>query len=736
MRRPRFVETRPRVGHLAPGHQVEQRRLAVAVAADDADPLALPDPEADLVEQDADAVGLGDLLQVEQVGRPAIRRTPRRGRRRPARWRRGRPAARPRSSAARDSSAASCVFAMPTTVGPEPESITRVAAVRLHQRRSVSASSGRRLIAACSRSLRIEAARASASPAFSAEIRPRGSPRCAPAGYVGVQPVELAVHRGRREADVARHDHPPVRPAVGNRRDQLAAPDALRAAADQGERHVAAELGGDREQVVVGGAQVPQPVERDQGRGGVGAAAGQSAGDRDALADLDVGREVEPVVRGEQPPGADGDVGLVERYVGDVDLADRLDAHAPLLGRGDAHVVVQADRLVDGVERVEAVLARTADDQGEVDLRGSADGDAHPGRGELLEVIRGPRRSARSRRGGSCSPRVIGSTPAAASARSEASAEPASPRRAGRSALRRWAKAASTTAKTCSRVDLGRRRVASGPGDQTGVDVGGRPEHVATDRSGPAYVGEPRGLDRRDAVDLRAGRRGQPVRDLRLHHHQPPLERGQQRQQVQQHRDRDVVGQVGDERGGRRTGDGGDPQRVGRHHLEAVRLRRRALRDRRREGRGQHRVDLDGHHSRGDVQQGEGQRAEAGPDLEDHVVGTDAGVAHDPAHRVGVDHEVLPALLGRAQVERGGQRTHFCRTEQSRSGGSDGRLTRMEPSRQVSRTGRRTPATRRSRPRRRGPARPRRSAAHGCSRAGRPEPPYDCQVPRLNCRPP
>ena len=46
------------------------------------------------------------------------------------------------------------------------------------------------------------------------------------------------------------------------------------------------------------------------------------------------------------------------------------------------------------------------------------------------------------------------------------------------------------------------------------------------------------------------------------------------------------------------------------------------------------------------------------------VVGPQRGVAHDPAHRVGVDDEVLPTLLGRPQVERGRQGPHVRRPEQ------------------------------------------------------------------------
>ena len=60
------------------------------------------------------------------------------------------------------------------------------------------------------------------------------------------------------------------------------------------------------------------------------------------------------------------------------------------------------------------------------------------------------------------SPRAVGSTPAARRQRSASAALPAQPASAARSVLRRWAKAASITAKTCSRVAVvtgGSRRV-------------------------------------------------------------------------------------------------------------------------------------------------------------------------------------------------------------------------------------------------------------------------------------
>jgi len=66
-------------------------------------------------------------------------------------------------------------------------------------------------------------------------------------------------------------------------------------------------------------------------------------------------------------------------------------------------------------------------------------------------------------------------------------------------------------------------------------------------------------------------------------------------------------------------------------------------------------VDLDGHHPVGDLQQGEGQRTEAGADLQCDIIGSDSGQLDDPAHGVGIGDEILAALLGRAQVQPGGE---------------------------------------------------------------------------------
>ena len=79
---------------------------------------------------------------------------------------------------------------------------------------------------------------------------------------------------------------------------------------------------------------------------------------------------------------------------------------------------------------------------------------------------------------------------------------------------------------------------------------------------------------------------------------------------------------------------------------------------------GQPRVDLDGHDAGRRRQQPQGQRAQPGPDLEDDVVGPEAGGAHDPPDRVGVVQEVLPERLGRPQVQLLGQLADRGRTQQ------------------------------------------------------------------------
>lgn len=199
------------------------------------------------------------------------------------------------------------------------------------------------------------------------------------------------------------------------------------------------------------------------------------------------------------------------------------------------------------------------------------------------------------------------------------------------------------------------RLVAADEGDQSGVDVGGGPEDVAADGAGPLDLGVPVGLHRRHAVDLVAGAGGEPVGDLGLDHDQGAVDGGERREHVQQHRHGDVVREVGDQRGGRGAGQLGDVHRVTVHQREAVGAVGHPGRDGVRQRGGQHLVDLDGGDPVGGLQQAQGQRAEARADLDHDIVGPDLGGPDDPADGVGVDDEILAALLGGADAQRGGQ---------------------------------------------------------------------------------
>ena len=141
---------------------------------------------------------------------------------------------------------------------------------------------------------------------------------------------------------------------------------------------------------------------------------------------------------------------------------------------------------------------------------------------------------------------------------------------------------------------------------------------------------------------------------------------------MHQNRHRDVVWQVCDESLRRKPSVGvgelpeRDVERVCAHHPQAalgggIRLHRG---DRAGQFCGEPVVDLDRGDARADLGEPERQRAEAGPDLDDPVTSLDTGEAHDLAHRVRVDDEVLPELLRRGDVEPLCELAHFERTEQ------------------------------------------------------------------------
>ena len=144
----------------------------------------------------------------------------------------------------------------------------------------------------------------------------------------------------------------------------------------------------------------------------------------------------------------------------------------------------------------------------------------------------------------------LGSMPAARRQPSASAALPAQPASAARSVLRRWAKAASMTAKTCSRVAVvtgGSRRVNA---DEPGIDLGRGPEDVHADDAGLAHAAVPGGLDGGHAVGLVAGPGRHAVGDLVLHHDQAVLQPREVLEQVQHHGHGHVVGKIRHQRGG------------------------------------------------------------------------------------------------------------------------------------------------------------------------------------------
>ena len=147
--------------------------------------------------------------------------------------------------------------------------------------------------------------------------------------------------------------------------------------------------------------------------------------------------------------------------------------------------------------------------------------------------------------------------------------------------------------------------------------------------------------------------------DLELHHDEHPLEGGERLQEAEDHRHRDVVGQVGNQGGGLGVGQLAHVHRVRVHEGEAVRVCRCEPAHGGGKGGREARVHLD----RGDVsrfgQEGEGERAETGAHLDHGVLDSHTGEADDALDRVGVDDEVLPPLLRRAQAEPGRYRAQL-----------------------------------------------------------------------------
>ena len=247
----------------------------------------------------------------------------------------------------------------------------------------------------------------------------------------------------------------------------------------------------------------------------------------------------------------------------------------------------------------------------------------------------------------------------------------------------------------------GSRRVQATSPEST---LGAGQNTLRADRAGPAHVGVPGGLHRRHAVRLRARGGGQPVGDLGLHHDQPRAQAWE------------ALAAGAAAPAPRRCRAGWRPARWAAVRAARRRAARRPATTSSRSacaGRVPPRWPAAGRPAPGRPRPrrparrpraGRGSATRARPDLDDHVVGADAGGAHDPAHRVGVDDEVLPALLGGVRSSSAASRTDLRRPKTR--AGMDMRYQwgrRTARSRRKAEGKRRRPARRRSRLRRRAP---------------------------------
>ena len=215
-------------------------------------------------------------------------------------------------------------------------------------------------------------------------------------------------------------------------------------------------------------------------------------------------------------------------------------------------------------------------------VRGSSGAGRSPG------GVAGGGDARRSRSTSSGSPRSPGSIPAARSAASARAGEPAQPASAARSVLRRWANAASTTAKTSRGAPVG---AAAVPGGSARPARSRRWAPARTPPAAPSRPGATVGVPGAPSPTARrtcgsragrpAGRRPRPAPSPARAAAWAAL------QQVQQHRHRDVVRQVRDQRGRRRVRQRGPaaarrrparssrPARSGRARGDRPRQRRR-----------------------------------------------------------------------------------------------------------------------------------------------------------------
>ncbi len=171
----------------------------------------------------------------------------------------------------------------------------------------------------------------------------------------GPLPVEFPIDGRGGQALGRSRDHPVPGGRTGeDRADGFAAAGAERRAAEHEERHVRSDLGGQIRELVPAHAGAPEGVAGDERGGRVGAAAGQAAGDRDLLAQVQPGQGRHAGRLGQDMRRPDHQVRVVERQ-----LAGALAFHRQrqLVAPPRADLVVERDGVIDGGQLVIAVMA-------------------------------------------------------------------------------------------------------------------------------------------------------------------------------------------------------------------------------------------------------------------------------------------------------------------------------------------------------------------------------------------
>jgi hypothetical protein len=160
-------------------------------------------------------------------------------------------------------------------------------------------------------------------------------------------------------------ERPPLATAITQCQEPTA--DAERGAAGDQKRHVAAEGCGDAGEFVAAESGAPQGVAGHQRGGGISAATGQPARDRDVFAQVEVGVRGSPGVPGKDFGGFQDEVVLIEW---ELLCTFPEDGQPQVVSAGDGELVVERHRVVDGGQLVVAVRSARSDPQKEVDLRG------------------------------------------------------------------------------------------------------------------------------------------------------------------------------------------------------------------------------------------------------------------------------------------------------------------------------------------------------------------------------